>query len=363
MSEKEYLYWLCHIPGLGAVSIRRLYEYFGSFRAIWNAGKNEIAACKVLKAQQQEAFLENRKKTDDLQREYDCLAARGIRFLAMTDQEYPQRLRPFHDSPAGLFVKGRLPEEERPSVAIVGARGCTEYGRQLARVFARGLAEEGVQIISGLALGIDGAAHDGSLEFSNCSFAVLGCGVDICYPRENYPLFSRIQESGGLISEFLPGSSPQAMNFPMRNRVISAFSDVVIVIEAREKSGSLITADLALEQGKEVFAIPGRLTDPLSAGCNRLIQSGAQAALTPADVLEYLGVQYEKKITISKKNENRLAKREKLVYSCLDLRPKHLEEIMELCGLGITECMECILELELAGLLYRVGNQYFCKRL
>ena len=116
MSEKEYLYWLCHIPGLGAVSIRRLYEYFGSFRAIWNAGKNEIAACKVLKAQQQEAFLENRKKTDDLQREYDGLAARGIRFLAMTDQEYPQRLRPFHDSPAGLFVKGRLPEEERPDM-------------------------------------------------------------------------------------------------------------------------------------------------------------------------------------------------------------------------------------------------------
>lgn len=363
MSEKEYLYWLCHIPGLGAVSIRRLYEYFGSFRAVWNAGKNEITACSILKARQQEAFWESKKEIEDLRREYDGMTAKGIRFLAMTDKEYPQRLRPFRDSPAGLFIKGRLPEDERPSAAIVGARGCTEYGRQLARAFARSLAQEGVQVISGLAIGIDGAAHDGSLDFADCSFAVLGCGVDVCYPRENYPLYSRLQESGGLISEFVPGSAPLAMNFPMRNRIISAFSDAVIVIEAREKSGSLITADLALDQGKEVFAVPGRLTDPLSMGCNRLIQGGAQAALNPADILEYLGVRYEKKLTISKKTENRLAKKEKLVYSCLDLRPKHLEEIMGLCGLGVTECMESILELELAGLLYRVGNQYFCKRL
>ena len=151
------------------------------------------------------------------------------------------------------------------------------------------------------------------------------------------------------------------MNFPMRNRIISALSDAVIIIEAREKSGSLITADFALEQGKEVFALPGRANDPLSGGCNRLIQGGANMLLSPSDVLEFLGMKYERKLTIHKFSQNRLAKNENLVYASVDSRPRYLEEIAALCGLSVTECMEALLKLELAGLVFGTGNQYYKK--
>ena len=193
-----------------------------------------------------------------------CLVGGGI----------PGRLLPFRDRPAGLFVRGTLPAKDRFTAAIVGARSCTELGRQTAERLAFRLAEAGVQVISGLALGIDGAAHKGALEAGGKTFAVLGCGADRCYPRENYGLFHKMEIQGGVLSEFVPGTSPLPMNFPMRNRIISGLSDAVILVEAREKSGSLITADLALEQGKEVFAVPGRITS-LSRGCNRLIQNGA----------------------------------------------------------------------------------------
>ena len=164
-------------------------------------------------------------------------------------------------------------------------------------------------------------------------------------------------------SEFVPGTSPLPMNFPMRNRIISGLSDAVILVEAREKSGSLITADLALEQGKEVFAVPGRITDPLSRGCNRLIQNGAAVCLGPEDVLEAFGIKFEKKTRADKKTEKRLAKNENMVYSFLDSRSGTLEEIMDACGLSVTETMECLLKLELMGMVQGNGDQYYCRKL
>ena len=219
------------------------------------------------------------------------------------------------------------------------------------------------RIISGLALGIDGAAHKGALEAGGKTFAVLGCGADQCYPRENYGLFKKMELQGGILSEFVPGTSPLPMNFPMRNRIISGLSDAVILVEAREKSGSLITADLALEQGKEVFAVPGRITDPLSRGCNRLIQNGAAVCLGPEDVLEAFGIKFEKKTRADKKTEKRLAKNENMVYSFLDSRSGTLEEIMDACGLSVTETMECLLKLELMGMVQGNGDQYYCRKL
>ena len=218
-------------------------------------------------------------------------------------------------------------------------------------------------MISGLALGIDGAAHKGALEAGGKTFAVLGCGADRCYPRENYGLFHKMETQGGVLSEFIPGTSPLPMNFPMRNRIISGLSDAVILVEAREKSGSLITADLALEQGKEVFAVPGRITDPLSRGCNRLIQNGAAVCLGPEDVLEAFGIKFEKKTRADKKTEKRLAKNENMVYSFLDSRSGTLEEIMDACGLSVTETMECLLKLELMGMVQGNGDQYYCRKL
>ena len=183
------------------------------------------------------------------------------------------------------------------------------------------------------------------------------------YEKENYRLFERIEETGGIVSEFVPGTVPAAMNFPMRNRIISGVSDAVVIVEAREKSGSLITGDLALEQGKEVFAVPGRANDPLSAGCNKLLQAGAGICLGPEDILEFLGMKYSKKSSVSKKKEKALAKNENMVYSFLDSRPKTLEEIVTFCQISVSEALECLTTLELYGLIRSDGNQYYCRKM
>lgn len=363
MTEKECLYWLSCVPGIGAVSIRRLRESLGSLTEVWNADKKKLMETKALTEKKAEAILFTRREEAKYRRECEKTDRQGIVFTAFWEKEYPKRLRFFEDSPAALFLKGRFPEEDAPTAAIVGARGCTEYGRQTAGYFASELAKEGVQIISGLAQGIDGAAHKGALEAGFPSYAVLGCGVNVCYPRENYSLFGAMEENGGILSELVPGTKPSPMNFPMRNRIISALSDAVMIIEAREKSGSLITAGYALEQGKEIFALPGRISDPLSIGCNQLIQNGAAILTAPADVLEFFQIKYERKLTLHKISEKRLAKKENLVYSCLDSRPKHLDEIIAGSGLPVTECIECLFRLELGGLILETGNQYYCRKM
>ena len=253
--------------------------------------------------------------------------------------------------------------DRRPAVAVVGARGCSEYGSQLASAFAEMLAKERVQIISGLALGIDGAAHQGALKAGEDTYGILGCGVNICYPSAHYKLYGQMLTHGGIISEFPLDSGPIPMHFPMRNRIISGLSDAVLVVEAKEKSGSLITAELGLEQGKEIFAVPGRITDHLSGGCNRLIQQGAHMAISPNDILEYLGVKCEKRLIIHEKNANALAKPEKMVYACLDFKAKHLEEISDRCRMSISECMGILLELELQGYVFRTANHYYGKKI
>lgn len=212
-----------------------------------------------------------------------------IEYYGKEDRQYPQRLRVLPGSPGRLYVKGELPPEDRPAVAVVGARICSEYGRSQAFEFARILAEHGVAVISGLARGIDAAAHRGALAGGGRTYAVLGSGVDNCYPKMNFPLYCEILESGGgILSEFPPLSRPEAWHFPVRNRIISGLADAVLVIEARKRSGSLITADCALEQGRTVFALPGRVGDALSEGCNYLIYQGAVPAYSPEAVLQEL---------------------------------------------------------------------------
>ena len=216
--------------------------------------------------------------------------SREIRYISRESEAWPDRLLPYERMPRGLYVIGSLPDPEKKSVAIVGARACSAYGRAEARRFARELAEAGVQIISGMACGIDGCAHEGALEAGGRTFAVLGSGVDVCYPRENIRIYEKLAAEGGLLSEYMPGTQPLPYHFPIRNRIISGLADLVLVVEARLRSGSLITADYALEQGKSIWAIPGKNADPLSQGCNRLIAQGAGLAMSPDDILEELGI-------------------------------------------------------------------------
>ena len=363
LKEKEYLFYISHATGIGAVTIHQLKQQYGTFERIWKMAEHELEQSGILKEKQRIAFLECRKMEDQYKREYERLQRDNIRYITCIDEEYPDRLQNFRDKPAGLFVKGKMPEDGTPTVAIVGARNCTPYGKQTAEYLARELSKAGIAVISGLALGVDGAAHRGCIEAGGETYAVLGCGVNVCYPRENYRLFEEVIAHGGIISEVLPGSAPASMHFPMRNRIISGLSDAVIITEAREKSGSLITGDLALEQGKEVFAVPGRINDPLSSGCNRLIRVGAAICLGVEDVLEFFGMKYRKSVKQMKKSEKRLAKREKLVYSFLDSRLRSLEEIVTFCQISVSEAMESLMELELLGMIQSEGNQYYCRKI
>ena len=291
--EREFLFWLCQAEWLGAVSIRRIGELAGSFERAYYMEGRELRGHGILRSEDAALRYEEWKGEFSSRREaYYKLAERGIRFITPLDSEYPEALRHIYDYPMGLYVRGRLPEPGRPSAAVVGARACSSYGARAARRMAGELAAAGVQIISGLALGIDGEAHLGALDSQAPTFAVLGSGVDICYPKAHCHLLERILEQGGILSEYPPGMQPAAWHFPVRNRIISGLSDVVLVMEARARSGSLITAETGLEQGKEIFALPGRVTDPLSQGCNRLIVEGAHPLLSAEQVLDSLGIFY-----------------------------------------------------------------------
>ena len=283
--------------------------------------------------------------------------------ISSNEKDFPDRLKNIHRTPDALYIRGTLPDPRLPSVAIVGARMCTAYGKSQAYRFGAELARQGVQIISGLAQGIDSMAHEGALSVvGGRTFGILGCGVDVIYPRQNSGLYRRVAESGGLLSEFPPGTPPRAANFPQRNRLISAFADIVLVIEAKERSGSLITVDFALEQGRSVYALPGRVDDALSQGCNRLIAQGAGIACSPDMLLEELKMERNRTaVPVTGKNLG-LASDLELVYSCLDFEPKSLQAIQEACAMPTLQLLQVLLELELKGLAREIMKSYYVRQ-
>lgn len=285
----------------------------------------------------------------------------GIRYISREDKSFPQKMLELNDCPKGIYVKGQLPDPEKKTVAIVGARMCTAYGRAMASHFARVLAENDVQIISGLALGIDGAAHEGALLANGKTYAVLAGGVDICYPRAHIELYENIRMTGGILSEEICGCPPIGRLFPKRNRIVSILSDIILVVEARKRSGSLITADYAAEQGRDIFAVPGRVGDSLSEGCNELISQGAGIAISPERVLEIMGKSRKKSDNSEGFMQNALARRENMVYSCLSLQPKSLEDLCREVRMPFTAVMESVMLLQLQGLVKEVGRNRYIK--
>lgn len=269
--DKPYKYWLMNVKGFGKKRKLSLLQKFGSAEEIFAAKEKVLcaAAGETVAGKIQES-----KKDWDIFTEYEKLCGQKIKFTCYGDTDYPDRLSEIPDAPFALYYQGHLPSDEIPAVAVIGARACSEYGVYAAKEFGSKLAEMGIQIISGLAMGIDGIAQEAALTANGESFGVLGCGVDICYPKSNRHLYEKCRQQGGVLSEYPPGTEPKAALFPPRNRIISGLSDIVVVVEAREKSGTLITVDMALEQGREVFAVPGRITDSLSRGCNRLFRQG-----------------------------------------------------------------------------------------
>ena len=285
----------------------------------------------------------------------------GIRYIIKEDKVFPEKLLELHDCPKGIYVRGKLPDPSKKSVAIVGARMCSAYGRATASYFARVLAANDIQIISGLALGIDGAAHEGALMAEGKTFAVMAGGCDICYPRSHIGLYEQIRTTGGIISEEPCGFPPIAKMFPKRNRIISILADIVLVVEARTKSGSLITADFAAEQGRDIFAVPGRLEDELSRGCNELIDQGAGIAISPEMLLEIMGKSSEKSDNSKIFMQNVLAREENMVYSCLSLQPQSLEKLCSDTKLPIQCVTEAVMLLQLKGLAKEIGRNRYVK--
>jgi DNA processing protein len=282
------------------------------------------------------------------------LAARGLRFLGRGEPSYPSALRELHDSPPGLFLRGSGAVEllGRRGVAIVGARACSSYGSQVARLLGRELTAAGIVVVSGLARGIDGDAHRGALEAGGPTLAVLGCGVDRDYPVAHAQLAARISEQGLVVSEYAPGVEPAPWRFPARNRIIAGLAAATIVVEARERSGALITADFALEAGREVFAVPGEITSSLSAGTNALLRLGATPLTSTGDVLEALG------IDAAPVPSPELGEIPARVLYALVREPSGIDGLIHATGLDAAAVATALAELELAGAVAEADGLY-----
>lgn len=370
----RYQMWLCaqvQEPWI----ISALLRHFGSAEEIFHSRPQELRRLLFLSeplrtrlaAAAEESVLEK------LEQERNRFQ---VSFLWKEEPGFPKRLLPFPDCPYGLFYQGKLPEDGRPSLAVVGARSCSHYGAEMARCFVRELALGGVQIVSGLAMGIDGIAHREALEAEGETYGVLGSGIGTPYPRENWNLYYRIlNEGGGVLSEYPMGAPALKHHFPRRNRLISGLSDGVLVVEAKQKSGTLITVDHALAQGKEVYVVPGRLTDLNSAGCNGLIQQGARPVLSPEEILEEAARQHppfaakdpegaekeglRESLAKLKNEKNTLASEEKIVYACLRLDLKHFDAIVDETGFRPSELAGILLSLEAGGWICQPAPNYY----
>lgn len=361
---RKYALFLCSIPYIGGRTVEKLMENFGDVRSIYECGEKELEG--ILSEGRLKKFLETREKWD-VDEKYRELEHKKINFVTVEEAAYPMRLKNIPDAPYGIFYIGKLPEDKQLSVAVIGARDCSEYGRYVASELGRRLGESGIQVISGMARGIDGISQIEAVKAGGASYAVLGSGVDVCYPEQNRYIYERLKESGGVISTYPPGTEAMPGNFPPRNRVVSGLADAVVVIEARIKSGTLITVDMALEQGKDVYVVPGRVTDRLSDGCNRLIRQGAEVFLSPDDFLNELMERHGIRRPRSDRNENagagisRLSPELREVAEALDFNPQNIEKICRRLKneRSVTEISALLVQLTLMGLASQVSPGQF----
>ena len=297
INEREtmlpYFCMLSMVQNIGNVTYDKLCEHFDSPKEIFETEEPQLNSLGILSKGQMDALIKT-KMSINPERYYAELTKQGIGFVSVEDDAYPARLLDIPSRPIGLFYYGALPDENIPTAGVIGARECSFYGEEAAGLIGGSLGDNGIQVISGMARGIDSLSQLAALDAGGRSFAVLGGGVDICYPRESRRLYDRLKEQGGIISEYAPGIAPLRTFFIRRNRIISGLSDVLCVVEAKKKSGTLTTVDCALEQGRDVFCVPGRITDKTSVGCNELIRQGAEILSDPEqlskDILERWGL-------------------------------------------------------------------------
>ena len=355
-------YWVGFnlVKGIGPVRLEKLLQYFGDIRTAWEARSYQLQAAglndNLVKRMSE---IRNRVSLDELEQK---LRIQGIKVLTWDDPAYPDRLRQIAQSPCLLYIKGDILAEDAWAVAIVGTRRYSSYGRQVAENISHTLARNGITIISGLARGIDGIAHRAAMDAGGRTIAVLGSGLDILYPPEHRALAEEISNKGALISDYPLGTPPDGSNFPPRNRIISGLSKIIIVVEAGERSGALITATYAAEQGKDVFAVPGKISAPMSKGTNLLIKQGAHPLLDPQDVLDLLNMTLVAEQRVIRKVLPSDPK-EAVLYQAVGEEPLHVDEICSQVNLPIEEVTSTLALMELKGMVRKMfGMKYVAVR-
>jgi DNA processing protein len=361
--HSEHALWLAltRIKGLGCISFKKLASHFADPTQSLSATAAELSAIEGIDRKAVDGLLAF-TQWDEVEQEVQRAEEAGVKIIPFGSGIYPARLRSIVDPPPCLYVKGEIRREDDKAVAVIGTRSASHYGRRVARDLCRGLASLGFTVISGMARGIDGVAHDEALNAGGRTIAVLGSGVDRAYPPEHRKLYHRISENGAVISELPLGAPPLAFNFPARNRLISGLSAGVVVVEATEKSGSLITAAIALEQGREVFAVPGEVGSSRSRGGHRLIRQGAKLVENVDDILEEIAPQLVARdrqpaalrtLPVDAQPETHK------IFDLLQERSLHIDEVIEASGFSASRVSQILLELELQGFLKQLpGNRY-----
>ncbi len=356
MNPKRYWVGFNLVKGIGAVRFKSLLDYFGSLEIAWNAPAGALLAAGL--PQKTTEYLLTLRKQVDLDEICDRIEAQAIQLVTWEDAGYPRRLKEINQAPPVLYIRGSIEMADDWAVAVVGTRRVTPYGRQVAIELSQFLAQNGVTVVSGLARGVDSVSHSSALQSGGRTIAVLGNGVDVVYPPEHRKLSEEILQSGALISDYPVGTPPESQNFPPRNRIISGLSLATIVVEAGEKSGALITAEFALDQGREVFAVPGSILAAQSTGTNRLIEQGARPLLKMSEILEVL--------KLDKLPEMRETRRvmptsesEKKILKYLGQEPSHIDTLCQLSGLPVNEVSATLTMMELKGMVNSVGGMNY----
>ncbi|HUV92145.1 MAG TPA: DNA-processing protein DprA [Anaerolineales bacterium] len=356
--EDSKKYWVGFnlVKGIGSARLKALLDFFGDIERAWNAPADALRSTG-LGSKQVNAVLEVRA-SDQLDKTWEFIQKRGITVINWEDGDYPRYLKEIYLPPPVLYMRGNLLEEDDWSVAVVGTRRITQYGRQVANEIAGMLAQNGVTVVSGLARGVDSAAHQAALDNGGRTLAVFGSGIDRIYPPENRKLVEHIVSHGAVLSDYPPGTAPEAANFPARNRIISGLARAVVVVEAGKRSGALITAAFAADQGRDVFAVPGNIYAPQSIGANLLIQQGASPLLDPQDVLESLNLamlgEHRAARTVLPADAN-----EAKLYSILGREPLHVDEIHAQADLPIEKVSATLTLMELKGIIRQVGTMHY----
>lgn len=367
MNPTAIIYALSLISGIGNKTLRHLVNHFGSAAAVWEADEKSLFEVKGLGEKTVATFITERNSISP-EKEWEKITSQNpdINLLAFTDENYPRLLKEIPDAPAILYTRGNYDWQEKPMIAIVGSRKFTSYGEQAAYSLASDLAKSGYVIVSGLALGIDSIAHKAALEAGAETIAVLGGGVDdnSIYPRSHLSLAKTIMNSGALISEYLPGTQVTEGTFPARNRIVAGMCCGTLIIEASEKSGALITARLALDYNREVFAVPGSIFSPSSLGTNSLIKSGAKIVASVQDILEEFPL--AKKVVSEEKNtplpkDISLSKEEEKIFRTLSHEPMHVDKIIKAARLETPSAISALTMLEIKSLAKNIGGMNYIK--